>query len=398
MQVGVGTPTPQEEQGERATARLLKAIEALDASQDTQLAEYLVAHDKFEAIWGDEVSFLFAPAGGGKSAFRARLAHACRAEEDGRRVFPIVYPLPESVLLAVEAERLDVHLREIGRAAASELFLHLAHRPSEFLDLNNAEKQTVRRLLEQNLPQSLEHLLEQLEPYGGLDPEARLRALAKSYDPGAVWLNPPSEESLAAFRRAMAETAVSETREAPRDPLEPWLDLLLNTLHFEAVYLLVDGVDAYPETMNNPGYALALLKPLLDQADAWRERGLFVKAFLPIELKSAVKQAFPLLTSRRNLVTIRWTRNLLAELLRRRVTAAIGMEPASLDMISEPGFRGVDLLVVRSVEPLPREVLAFTGRMLYYMQQRTRGIGKLSREDFKAARRWYRRVRYKRPS
>lgn len=390
----------EQEEGKRATtcARLLRAIEALDASQDTQLAEYLVAHDKFEAIWRDQVSFLFAPAGGGKSAFRARLAYACRAGEDGRRAFPIVYMLPESVVLAQEAERLGAHLREICRAAASELFLHLAYRPHEFLDLDDAARQTVRHLLEQSLPQPLDHLLEQLESHGGLNPEARLRVLAQSYDPGAVWLNPPSEESLAAFRRAMAATPSPKPEEAPGDPLEPWLDLLLNTLHFEAVYLLVDGVDAYPETMNNPGYALALLKPLLDHAERWRERRLFVKAFLPIEMKSKVQQDYPLLTSRRNTVIIQWTRNLLAELLRRRVAAAIGMEPASLDMISAPGFRGVDLLVVNAVEPLPREVLAFTSRMLHEMQQRTGGTGKLSREDFEAARRWYRRVRYKQPS
>ncbi len=395
--VGSGTFAPQEEQDEGATAaeRLLRAVEALDASADAQLPEYLVAHDTFEAIWRDEVSFLFAPAGGGKSAFRARLAQACRAGEGGRRVFPIVYMLPESVVLAGESERLDAHLREIRRAAASELFLHLAHRPYEFLDLDDAAKQTVRRLLEQSLPQPLDHLLEQLGPYGGLNPEARLRALAEPYDPGAVWLNPPSEESLAKFRTAVAETPLSKPAEAPRDSLEPWLNLLLSTLHFEAVYLLVDGVDAYPETISNPGYALALIKPLLDQAGRWRERRLFVKAFLPIETKSAIQQAYPLLTSRKNTVIIRWTRSLLAELLRRRVAAATGTEPASLDMISEPGFRGVDLRVVNAVEPLPREVLAFTSRMLHEMQQRTGGTGRLSREDFEAALRWYRRDRHR---
>ncbi len=390
-QEGVNSLASQEHTGEGATAldRLLRAIEALDASGDAQLPEYLVAHDKFEVIWRDEVSFLFAPAGGGKSAFRVRLAQACRAGEDGRRVFPIVYALPESVVLAKEADRPDAHLRGIARAAASELLLHLAHRPREFLELNNAERQTVRRLLKQNLPQPLEHLLDQLAPYGALDPEARLRALAQSYDPGAIWLNPPSEKSLAEFRDVLETTACPETDEARTDPLEPWLSLLLNTLHFQAIYLLVDGIDAYPETIKDPDDAFALLKPLLDQAQGWKERRLFVKAFLPMELESSVRQAFPLLTSGDNVVIILWTRNLLAELLRRRVAAAMGTEPASLDMISEPGFRGVDLQVVGAVRALPREVLAFASRMLYHMKQRTGGAGKLSREDFEAARYWY---------
>jgi len=370
-------------------------FEVLDASADTRIQEYLVAHEKFEAIWRDEVSFLFAPTGGGKSAFRARLADACRAGEDGRKVFPIVYMLPESVVLAPEPQRLSAHLRAIAQAAAFELFLHLAYRPYQFVSLDADTRQTVRALLEQGLPQPLDYLLEQLGPREKLDPEARLRALAQSYDPGAVWLSPPSERSLDEFRRTLEETPLPQERHEQEDPIAPWLDLLIGKLQFQAVYLLLDGVDAYPETIANPENALALLRPLLEQAEGWREQRLFVKAFLPTEMKTLVERAFPLLTSRDNVVIIEWSRDSLLELLRRRVAAATSTEHASLDMIAEPGFRGVDLRVVRAVEPLPREVLAFTRRMLYSMRQRAGASGKLSPEDFEAALRWYETDRHK---
>lgn len=373
----------------------LNAFEALDASADTHLHEYLVAHDVFESIWRDEISFLFAPAGGGKSAFRARVAGACRAGEDGRRVFPIVYMLPQTVVLADEAGRPSAHLRGIRWAAAYELFLRFAHWPHEFTSTDRDTQRIARTLLERDLKPSLKHLLNQLAPRPNEGPEARLRNVAQPYDPGAVWLNPPGEESLAKFREAMETTPIVDDVAWPDDDLTPWSDLLLNRMGFEAIYLLIDGVDAYPETIRDADKAVALIRPLLDRASEWSQKRLFMKAFLPIETETAIKRAFPLLTSRGNTVIIRWTRELLIELLKRRVAVALNTERASLDMLAYPGFRGVDARVVSVVDPLPREVLAFASRMLSNMQQRRGGLQRLSQEDFDAALRWYIADRHK---
>ncbi|MGQ9561856.1 MAG: hypothetical protein ACUVWA_15305 [Candidatus Oleimicrobiaceae bacterium] len=372
-------------------------FEALDASADTHLHEYLVAHDVFESIWRDEISFLFAPAGGGKSAFRARVAGACRAGENGRRIFPIVYMLPESVVRARETEWPAAHHRGICWAAAVELFLLFAHRPREFISTDEQTQRMVRTLLQRDLKPSLEHLLDQLAPRPDMGPEARLRNVAQPYDPGAVWLNPPGEESLAEFRKAMERTPILDEVAWPDGDLAPWLDLLLRRMGFEAIYLLVDGVDAYPETIQDPEKAVARIKPLLDRASEWSQKRLFLKAFLPIETKSAIQRDFPLLASQRKPVIIQWTRELLIELLQRRVAVALNTERASLDMLAYPGFRGVDARVVDVVDPLPREVLAFASRMLLNMQQRKSGLQRLTQEDFEATLRWYKTDRRKEP-
>jgi len=359
----------------------------LNASEDERLHEYLVAHETFEAIRADDVSFVFTPAGGGKSAFRVRLARACRVGENGRRLFPIVYMVPEAEVLATEANRLQAHVRAILQAAAFELLLRLAYRPHEFTNLNLSTRQIIRFLLERSLPSPLSHLLAQLAT------PADLPRLARSYDATARWPKPPDAETLHNFRRAMEETPPLPEQAAPADEFDAWLALFTGPLHFEAVYLLVDGVDAFPETVQDAEEALALLSPLLERAGEWARESLLLKAFLPLELKSVLKESFPLLTSQASSAIIQWTSDLLIDLLRRRMEAATETAPASLDMLCHPGLRGVDNLVIQAVEPLPREVLVFVERMFLEHVQRVGPIGKLTRKDVEAADQWYMKSR-----
>ena len=355
----------------------------LNASQDFHLHEYLVAHETFEAIRGDGISFVFASAGGGKSAFRVRLARACRVGENGRRLFPIVYLLPETVILAPEAERQQAHLDAILQAAAFELLLRLAYRPHEFTALDCSTRQMIRFLMEQGLPGPLPHFLDQLETPDNLPP------LARPYDPTARWPKPPSAEMLHEFRHAMEKTPPLTGKAIPDDELYIWLELLTGPLGFEAVYLLVDGVDAYPETLRDSGKAIAFLSQLLEQADAWAAERWFLKAFLPLEMESVLASAFSSLTSRASTGIMKWTPDLLLALIKSRVEAATETAPASLDMLCQPGLRNLDRLVVQAVEPLPREVLVFIERIFFEHVRRIGPTGKLTHQDVQAARQWY---------
>ena len=361
----------------------------LNADYDDRIHEYLVGHETFEAIRGNDVSFVFAPAGGGKSAFRVRLARACRVGEQGRRIFPIVYLLPGTVILAKKEHLLQVHLRAIFRAAAFELLLRLAYRPHEFTALDGSTQQTIRVLLEQGLPSPLPHILAQMETPDDLS------RLAQSYDPTARWPNAPNAKMLREFRQNILGIPLPPELPAPSDDLNRWLilwlDLLLGPMGFEAVYLLLDGVDAYPETLRDGRYTIAVLSPLLKQAAKWAKRLMFLKAFLPLELEPELRKSFPELLSRASVGIVKWTPELLVALLRSRVEAATETAPASLDMLCHPGLRGADELVIRAVKPLPREVLAFVERMLFEHVRRFRAEGKLTREDLEADHRWYTR-------
>jgi len=359
----------------------------LNAGEDNRLHEYLVSHKTFEAIQTDRISFIFAPAGGGKSAFRVRLARACRTGEAGRRLFPIFYALPQTVIQSAEQARFSAHLRAILAAAAQELFLRLAYRPHEFTGLDQTNRQTVRFLLEYSLPGSLQHRLDQLQT------AADLPSLAQPYDPTAHWPKPPTPTVIREFCRAVETTTPAAKRISPNDAFNLWQELLLESLGFEAVYLLLDGVDAYPETLTGGQEALAVLRPLLEWAGDLSGKKVYLKAFLSAELEAPLTEAFPALITKANIARIEWTPELLANLLKRRLETATEAAPASLDMLAYPGMRNTDQRVVEAVKgkPFPREVLSFVERLfLEHIQRVGQPAGKLTRQDLEAADAWYR--------
>ncbi len=355
----------------------------LDADNDPRLDEYLVAHESFTAIRQDGIAFVFALPGGGKSAFRVRLARACRVGEQGRRLFPIVYMLPESIILARPEERSRAHSQAIMQAAAFELLLRLAYRPQEFVALTPLDRQLVRHLLEQSLPGPLSHFLGQLETVEDL------ALLGRSYDPTARWSGPPRQQDLQQMVSTMLETPQLPPEAVPDEGLSAWLALLTGPLAFEAVYLLFDGLDAYPETVRSTEESLAVLAPLLEQASAWAGERLYLKAFLPAELQPELEVRFPALTAQAVVVIMHWTPELLVSLVRCRVGAGAGTNPTSLSRLSDLGFRNIDDAVVQAVRPLPREVLTFVERMFFQHVDRDGPTGKLTRGDFERARQWY---------
>jgi hypothetical protein len=66
----------------------------LDAAADPHLSEYLVGHEVFARVWGDGISWVFAPAGGGKTALRISVMQACWIGQETNRPFPIPYVPP----------------------------------------------------------------------------------------------------------------------------------------------------------------------------------------------------------------------------------------------------------------------------------------------------------------
>jgi len=99
-------------------------FQSLDAAADTRLGEYLVEHEVLASIWGDWNSFVFAPAGGGKTALRVRTSQACWVGQATNHPFPISY-LPPFLLWLHTHPSLDEHLAAISQAGAIRLLLAL---------------------------------------------------------------------------------------------------------------------------------------------------------------------------------------------------------------------------------------------------------------------------------
>jgi hypothetical protein len=188
-----------------------------------------------------------------------------------------------------------------------------------------------------------------------------------------------------------------------REPLdlrveERWqqlMQLLLVRLHFESIYLLIDGVDAYPETVRNPHVALSWLGPLLEQATEWSHRQIFLKLFLPIELHDALRQSYPqLLTFPARFAKILWNPDRLAEVLAARLRIASEDEFDSLDAICTPALRGVNGELAQLARPaVPREVLMLAERALIEHVRKPSAGHLLEPEDLEAAKEWYHRDR-----
>jgi len=347
----------------------------LNAAEDPHLSRYLIRHDVFRSIWQDSPAIVFAPAGGGKSAFRARLAYACRVEEDMRRVFAIPYLTPEPTT------SLEAHLQGILRSAAQELLLRLAYRPAQFERLEDAARAAVRQALDQNDPGLLAHFLPQLERAGSVQP------LVETFDLSAAHLPAPADPAqVRALCAALAKIPPALQVPPVNRRFGDFLALLFDVLGFEAVYLLVDGVDAFPETIANSAAAAAVLLPLLEQMPRWADQKVFLKLFLPIELHRLLPEE---LTKPAKIDKIEWTPELLVELIHARLRAATQGEFDSLDAVSAPSLRNAEAELLAEVPPLPREVLALLNQVIVEHVRRVGPVGGLEPEDIRAARDWY---------
>ncbi len=349
-----------------------------NATEDVRLHEYLVEHELFDGLYQASASLVFAPAGGGKSAFRVRLARACRVGEGGRRLFPVVYDLPKSVITASARELWRAHAVAMLRAGAHELFLRLAYHPFEFDQLALEDQQRVVAVLKAWLQPSFNNVLERVIDC------ASLEDLALGYDATARWSNPPDETALRSFRQALTTVALVEDQQASPPTWDEYIELIVARLGYEAIYVLVDGVDAYPETFEQPERTWNLLQPLLDRLGAFAKRDVFLKAFLPLEMEASCPLTESVARDR-----IVWSPDSLRLLLQRRMEAASGMAPAGLNMLGDPGLFDLEERVIRAIRPSPRDALRFVERILLEHVRRHGRTGRLNHEDFQAALDWY---------
>jgi hypothetical protein len=359
----------------------------LDAGADPRLYEYLIGDQEFERIWADEQSLVFAAGGGGKSAFRVSLAAACRAGLQDRQLFPIIYRLPDVVVLRGENVDEGIYLRTISQAAAWEMLLYLAYRPKVFLKLETDARRLVKALLVRDLPNRLPTLAQQAPTASDLP------RLARAYDPSAKWPNQPSERELDEFWQTLLQTAPAFGRDAPVD-LDVWVDLLIGTLGFEAIYVLLDGVDAYTETLADAERTLRILAPLWQLARSWPAQGIYLKAFLPIEF--ADEAALRDLTPEPSIAIIKWNADRLHQMLQRRLEVASGMRPDSLDRLSSLEVDRLEERLVQAVSdvcPLPRDLLRLVQYLFVEHVERAGPTGRIAAQDVDAALSRYARAR-----
>lgn len=342
----------------------------LDAGADANLSSYLVGHEAFAAIAQNQPAMVFAPVGGGKSAFRVRLARACRVGEGGRRILPVIYTLPKPHSFINTTDLYERHLYYILRSIGVELLFALAYKPDQFLDLRLLDRRRVAGQLAAHFPGDLLFYLEQITSEGELSP------LVKLIDPSADRLiAQPSTERLRAFCAALAtevRAARKQIAEIRKQSTEQRflsiVTLVKQTLKFEGLYLLIDGIDAYVESVTGGRRQLGdILAPLLTKTSAWSFEKFFPKYFLPADLVSGVRFSALLQPGTiidLKLVSIEWTKENLNTVLQERLRFASQGRFTNLDAICAPTLRNVQEQLLEVAAPLPREVLALAEQLL----------------------------------
>lgn len=356
----------------------------LDSGTDPYLPEYLIDHGAFGVLWGDWSSFLFAPPGGGKTAFRVRLARACRIGMEGRRIFPILFRPPRPAQEEETPKEEEVYATLFREAGAGLLF-QLAYQPYRLLGLPGNLQREIRLVLRASLP-SLDYYILQLKDAGSLEP------LAEAFDPTARGLPlEPAPTSILHLCGVLSENG-SQPRptKSHEERLGDLTTVIFQILKYESIYLLIDGADAYTQ---EPSAILRLLEPLLIRQRTWESSKIFSKFFLPDDVFPLIQQNFPeLLTEPTKSATIKWDQESLAAVIQERLYVASEGMYGSLEAIStrEVPHPAEAVLAQVATPPVPREMVLLAQRIFTEHLRRVGPYGWLDKQDFEAALRWYR--------
>lgn len=375
----------------------LNPFEHIDAGKDPLIPYYLVDHNQFDKVSGDQPSFVFAPAGGGKTAFRVRLARECRAGRNGRRIFPIVYkPTMPSILNEDKEESERRQRTELLRYISQELFLHLAYSPYVLDEIDPSLKASLLESISWDLEFPIRYYLNETKATGNLEP------LITEFDPTARSLpNPPGKEDVEYLYEKLSRFSPGTPKPNDEKRLDIIFELILNKLKFEAIYILVDGVDAFLETVNNPERSLSTISWFLENTLSWTKKRIYVKYFLAQEIRPYMKEtpAFHLLTSKSKIIIIKWDADALSEVIRQRLQEASCGKFDSLAAVSDRALRAsgrsLEEELIRELKRCkkqnPRSLIRAANWLLTDHVQDTRASEKLSPQDLTAAREWIRR-------
>lgn len=327
-------------------------FEPLQADRDVRLWMYWVGNPEvFQLAWEPAAALVVAPWGGGKSALRARLTQECWAAPVEARPFPLVY-FPGGTY-----HDLTTHLREMVEHGARELLLALARHPRCFLEASSSTQKAFAEFLSPALPQAA-FLLDQATE------ETSLAPFNRPYDPGYD-LEIPREDRSDWLAFILSLRALLPESPGPGEPAGQWEALLFwikELLHRPCIYLLVDGLDAWPETAAQPSQLLDSARPFLMAAPDWSQQGCFLKLFLPLAVKPLLAD-FPLPPEVCQ-GEISWSPSLLLQVLQRRMIAASRGRLDALAALAEPALAGLDEQLVQAIPLLPRELLVLVNHIL----------------------------------
>lgn len=363
----------------------------LNAVEDSRLSRYFVEHEVFSRLWGAHPFFLFAPPGGGKSALRCQVVQTCWIGSETNRPFPIPY-LPPYLGWSHVPPSWEQHLAALARSAAKALLAVLAYRPHWSLRLSAEQRTDVARALDLNLPRPLAEYLQALRDT--CSPDVLVNLLGLDY---AYYLpDAPHSDAVRTWCDVWPRVAAETDGGSPLEKWEMISHVILEVFRFEGMYILLDGLDAAPETggrdvSTSARTMVQILLPLLQTTEKWAEKRIYLKGFLPVETQDFLQSLnFASLSSTARLS---WSAPALIHLVQRRLYVASEGSFDSLSALAAPGLSHIeeqltDCLMSEKVL-LPREMLVLTRRLFVEHVARA-DVPYIEPEDIERAINWYR--------
>jgi len=339
------------------------------SSEDLSLLnEYFVAPPYFDEFVGrassPRTAFLFAPRGGGKTAFRRMIEHLCRQSFSGAENvlaasftdFAGLIEAAGSTFSAITPRLyVDFILREVVAALVNQL----------------QENPSLLHQIKELAPPDQIHLQWYLFTYGHHLKTHHLSFLRQRLGfttrvlgeaTGRLGFIREAEEQSPASPDISLETLYlleGKRGLSPAHLLAEFMDLL-GLLGIKALYVLVDGVDECPETAYDFQAGAVLLRPLVGTLSLMNMRRVAFKFFLPTEMQAAVlsPEMSALRPDRVLIRSIEWDEKSLLEVLSQRLLAFSEGRISTLDVVSRPELRGrIDRELVRLAQGSPRNML-----------------------------------------
>ncbi|HPP61896.1 MAG: hypothetical protein HND45_13550 [Chloroflexi bacterium] len=360
-----------------------------EASRDPNLNRYLIGHEAFSVAWSETPAMIYSPPGGGKTALRIYTARACWTGGGGYQPFPIHYHLPHYFKNG-DFSTVEDHLEQIVHSGAHALFLAFAYYPLIFI--RSAPS------LQKQLAQFIFTWIPKIDFYLDVLREGKPDEVAGQLD-GSYKLYQTPDPTLLAL---LLEILAKYHREDPlpvslsiQKIFERMVHWITGDLGFRAVYLLLDGVDGFPELASSPGFAAQSLAQLFAKAPKWTASHIFVKGFLPQEIRAHLREQLEDRWTAFDQIDLKWDAAILADMLRRRTYVATEGEFASLSAVSAlPSNQDLELELARVVNPLPREALTLVRQVLFEYETRwgrnPTAAKQIRIEDMEKALAWYR--------
>jgi hypothetical protein len=342
---------------------LFNPFEYKEASSDPHLSQYMVDHKVFKLAIEDAPALVFTPPGGGKTATRIYITRSCMQSFGANQLFPLPYVLPYHGRNG-HPVTLKQHYHWLLEAGAQVLLVGLAYHPECFYDLNPSERSLAAVLLNRLLPgpKNQSPLIRYIKILK--ENQSSEDLLHLFHWPPSI-LDSPSVDRVNAFASALETALVAGDVSIANgmDLFDTFLNLITGPLGFRSIYILIDALDAFPET-RDPVLSAQLAQPLLEQVETLAERQIYLKAFLPQGSSEFLIDALPNAIPRFQYIDIRWTSDLLAAIASQRIFIGSGRAVESLDAFS-PELHAIEHILAENLPfALPREMLVVIESLL----------------------------------